>query len=256
MGRVRPPFFLLVLCLSLPVFFSACMSPYTYQTAKVVQPDEFQLMWNGALTGVSRDDLLDPAVNLGLNPMLGFGSRFPMQAPRFDWGIQLALEAPLGFDVKYQFLGDEYSAFAAALSAGLSYSPRIASFYRSHERLDAQRLFHAKLPLLLTFDFNQGKTALTLIPTYRYSFNTVVDYHAAILQVNLRFRTIDNDGFKRYFTIEAHAGKSLKGTYRFDNLYFYGIGIGFQGIHKLDYSKQPGEKIRKRKKEHKVLFSY
>ncbi len=247
-------FFVLGTLLFVMLAFSACMSPTAYQTAKVVEEDEFQLIWSGDMTAVSREGLGGEAINLGSNPMLGFGSRFPMQAKRFDWGIQLATQAPLGVDVKFQFVGDRHSLFAAALSGGFGYSPGFAAFYRSGNRLDRQTLFHATAPLYLTFDFSGGKTALTFIPTYRYSFNPVVGFHSAILQVNARFRTVDSDGFKRYFTLEAHAGRSFAGTYRFDRLYFYGIGIGFQGIRKL--SDEPARPGKKEKKEHKVLFAY
>ncbi len=253
MSKIYPVFILFSF-----VGLSSCISTFGFQTAKVLDEDEYQLVWEGDAAGVYRAKPVSEAGPLTLvgNPFVGFASRFGTGAKRMDWGFQMSPQSPLGFDVKYQFLGNRKSFFAAATGLGTGWTPAWAAFMRSREpALDRQNLFNLTAPLLLTFDFDD-KAAVTLIGNYRYYFNSLLSFHAAIIHLSTRFRTVTGEGFKRYFTVEFHAGRSFAGTYRFDNLYFYGIALGFQGFRKMDTGKDHRGPQRRKKKTHKVFFEY
>jgi len=234
---------------------SSCMLPLGFQTAKTLEEDEFLSIWAADISGTVRrlpTNRLDP-LGLEATPFWSLAFRSGMRAKNMDWGLHLSWASPLGADVKYQFAGDRESLFAAATGLGLGWVPRVWS-YDSYNSLDNKSLLAVTVPLFLTLDFND-KTSFTFATNYRYAVNSVYSFHAAVFNLNMRFRTKNTEDLRRYFTIDLFAGRSFVGTANYDNLLFGGITVSFQNLTS-NMSARERLKRKRKKKQHKVFFEY
>ena len=232
----------------------SCTSSLGFQTAKTLEEDRVLLAWTSDASITTRLKPQSHVVGYGINPFLGFAFRSGTRVKNLDWGYQLGWQSPLGADVKYQFIGDRKSFFAAATGLGLGWIPPLWSSFGKGSIWDFKSLYTATVPVFLTFDFDD-KSAITFTPSYRYAANPLYSFHAAIFNLSMRFRTKNTEDLRRYFTVELYAGRSFAGTYRYNNLFFGGVALGFQGINRR---LSPEERFkRKRKKDsHKVFFEY
>ncbi len=225
---------------------SFCMMPFGFQTAKVLDEEEYMLVWQGDVNAVSRLGPTSDLLGFSANPFLGFAYRWGVHVRNLDWGLQLSPQSPLGVDVKYQFIGSQKSTFAAAGGLGMGFISRnwswvSSNFSLSNRFLYSQNFLSVGVPLFLTLDFHD-KSAVTLVANYRYALHT----EHSFFNLSARFRTKNTEELRRYFTVDMYLGRSFAGTEGFDHLSFIGLVLGVQGINRRI---SPEEKVKRRRKK-------
>lgn len=99
--------------------FASCASMSTMQTARTTHKGEFATGFGGGYVKTDVEIGTLDTISIAA-PFMEIGGRYGI-TDKLDVGAKLTLIGTAGVDVKYQFLGDKESMFAAAVGGGLGY---------------------------------------------------------------------------------------------------------------------------------------